>query len=878
MSGPTGGSRAILRLAWRDAARSPVRSALVIVLIALPVLGVVAATVVLNTVNVASDEVLERRLGAADALVIAEASPVVQVFDPEPFGYTQIGGPIRPLTPEGIARSLRRGAGDLEALETRRSFVQLRSDRGAVDVEVAELDLTHPLAEGLFRLTDGRWPEAGEELVVNAALADRGFAIGDRVEVLDGTRVRVVGVAESTARRADLIAAGPLGVTGVVGEDQAGASGSRWLVGGGPVSWQDVLALNKAGGVVVSRRVLTDPPPDSALPGPARDLVEQADSAVLAVTVLVAVMVLIEVVLLAGPAFAVGARRQARSLALMSAAGGTARQSQAVVLGSALVLGGLAVAGGAVGGIGAAWAALPLVQARIGTWLGPFEVVGWQVALVAGCGLLSALLAAGVPARIAAHADVVAVLAGRRGQTRVGMVSPLLGLIVMGAAVAGAAWGSATGGRAGVYAIAGAAIASVLGMTMLVPVVVAGVGRAARRLPLPLRYAARDAARHRTRTVPAVAAVAATVAGVVALGIANASSVAEAEATYEPRLAHGHGLVDAPGADARTWSRLAALVAEQTHREPEPILGIDGWYDAEPAVPDFRWPKGVDDPWTGVEMPGRASLVGDSVPGVLAGLDDGARAAAEDALAEGRVVLFAEAPADPARVRVVVHRQDERRTRTEVDATFVPFRGMRAPATSLIPPSVAEDLGLEPRRVGLVVDGGLTPEEAERIDEAVAGLHDGASFYVERGFQRSDLELAAYWILGILGGVLMLGGTLSATFLALSDARADLATLSAVGAEPRTRRAVAASYALMVGLTGALLGAAVGFIPGVAIAKPLTGNGWLGVDVNGEELPDYFLAIPWPMIAGLVVALPLLTALVVGLATRSRLPLVARLD
>ena len=68
----------------------------------------------------------------------------------------------------------------------------------------------------------------------------------------------------------------------------------------------------------------------------------------------------------------------------------------------------------------------------------------------------------------------------------------------------------------------------------------------------------------------------------------------------------------------------------------------------------------------------------------------------------------------------------------------------------------------------------------------------------------------------------MLGGTLTATFLALSDARPDLATLSAVGASPRTRRGVAAAYAVVVGLVGAVLGAAVGFIPGIAVTWPLT--------------------------------------------------------
>lgn len=39
-----------------------------------------------------------------------------------------------------------------------------------------------------------------------------------------------------------------------------------------------------------------------------------------------------------------------------------------------------------------------------------------------------------------------------------------------------------------------------------------------------------------------------------------------------------------------------------------------------------------------------------------------------------------------------------------------------------------------------------------------------------------------------------------------------------------------------------------------------------------------FLDVPWLLIGTLVLALPLVTAAVVGLATRSRLPLVARIN
>ena len=156
--------------------------------------------------------------------------------------------------------------------------------------------------------------------------------------------------------------------------------------------------------------------------------------------------------------------------------------------------------------------------------------------------------------------------------------------------------------------------------------------------------------------------------------------------------------------------------------------------------------------------------------------------------------------------------------------------------------------------------------------------------YVERGYQPDDATVIAQLVLIVLGGVLMLGGTLTATFLALSDARPDLATLSAVGASPRTRRGVAAAYAVVVGVVGAVLGAAVGFIPGIAVTWPLTsqssqtctgppGGGAFTCVASGP-----FLDVPWLMVIGLVVVLPPLTALVVGLFARSRLPLVARLD
>ncbi len=138
----------------------------------------------------------------------------------------------------------------------------------------------------------------------------------------------------------------------------------------------------------------------------------------------------------------------------------------------------------------------------------------------------------------------------------------------------------------------------------------------------------------------------------------------------------------------------------------------------------------------------------------------------------------------------------------------------------------------------------------------MTGISPVSYVAVERGFQDNSTRIVLL-LLGCVGGILVLGGTLTATFLALSDARPDFATMSAVGAAPRTRRFVAASYAATIGLVGAVLGAAVGFVPGIAITYPLTGTSWLpagSTGADGSVLPDHFIDIPWLLVGGLVLA------------------------
>lgn len=870
-----------LRMAWRDARRSRARSILVLVMIALPVLGVTAADVIIQTADVSGTEALDRRLGTADARITVQTGggEVVQGADPaEESGSFGGGRKKQTLDAPGIAEVL---GGDVRLIEWREDVREVTTDKGTADVEVDVLDLRDPLAEGIFRLEAGALPAADDEVVVNNDLAGRGFEVGDPIEIGGAGTFTVVGIGESTSYRGYPQLVGP-------SPELAPDRGTRtWLVDAGPdgsgeVDWAEVRALNVLGAAVLSRAVMHDPPSEAELPPEAQDFGGQVDQAVIAVAALVVVMALIEVVLLAGPAFAVGARRQARNLALIAASGGTPRQARRVVLASAVVLGGLGALLGVVSGIGIAAALLPVVQRFDGSWFGPFDVPWPHLLGIAGFGLLSAFLAAVVPAWLASRQDVVAVLAGRRGDRPAGPRSPLLGALLLGLGVVMSVYGAmATGGE---FLIAAGAIPTVLGMVLLVPLVLTALAGVSRRLPLTMRYAVRDAARHRTRTVPAVAAVAATVAGVVALGIANASDGKQSEASYTPALPIGQAAVTAYGAAPSEWDQFRAVLAREL--PPATVEEVHGVGEdlgrGRFRTLNFR-AGGEHVLLDGYSSPlGSSVLVSDRATElVLPGLSAADRARAEDALAAGGAVVYARTDpgADDVQIRVIEHGRAGRGERVgsaEMPAVFVEPPYWMAPGQGVLSTAAARELGTPPELVSLAVRGGVTEAEERDVQEALSAVSQDVGFYVERGYAADSDTVILLLVLGGLGGLLMLGGTLTATFLALSDARPDLATLAAVGASPRTRRGVAASYAVVVGLVGAVLGAAVGFVPGIAASYPLTAQTW--VPDPDDTLPGHYLDVPWLLIVPLVLGLPLLTALIVGLTARSRLPLAARVD
>lgn len=851
MSGWAGAVRA----ARRTARRNPGRTALVMTLIALPVAVVVAGDTLARTGSITPKEALPHVIGHADALI--QSSSVGTEVEQDPTMTTrscECPADQKPHSTAAVLALLPKGSrlvGDAEA----EANVSYRD--GLVPTTTREIDLADPATAGLYEVSSGRLPTGKDEVAVSPLLVRRGFGLGTSLPVRD-QHPKVVGVLHLDLRRlvnTDALAVGSPGSLGI-------RHTTQWLaVVPGGLSWKQVLALNHQGLFVMSRKVVDNPPPRSQVPNglsPSGGGPGQRTFLALVVTLAV-----VQVVLLAAPAFAVGARRQRRELAMIGATGGAPKHVRRFVLAQGVVLGGVAGLLGAALGVVLGIALRPTLS-LVNETAGPLEISWRDTAVAAAVGMVSAVLAALVPALVAGRQDVLVGLTGRRGSTGRSLTTLVAGVVALAVGVVGCV--SAAKPSAGTYTIVYAALPTVLGAALLAPTVIALVSRRVGALPFSMRFALRDAARSRGRTAAAAAAVTATVAGAVSLGIGGASDSLQGRSTYESPLAKGTAIVSGLSGGARQVAVAHDVLARRLPTTR--LVDVSGL------------PYGVIqvvNPKNGLPMlqSSGGAVDADVLVGV-SGLDllhlpaaDLQRARAGLA-STGAVVLVSDGSAGP--VRFDRHTPDDDGpplATTEVSAYVQPFHGT-APVSAVITPALASRLGIPWHPVGIFVDGTMSKDLESRINEELSAR--GAGFvHVERGWQGSSNQRLALLVVGITAALLVLGGTLSASLLALADAKPDFGTLMAVGAPPAVRRRVAASYAAVVGLLGSLLGAVAGFAPGIAVSYPLTRG-------NATGYPSHYLDIPWTLVLGLCLGVPAVAALGAAVLTRSRLPLAARVE
>jgi len=580
---------------------------------------------------------------------------------------------------------------------------------------------------------------------------------------------------------------------------------------------------------------------------------------------------LVAAVLMASAAVTIATRRQLRALGLLAAAGAGGRQLGVVVVLQAATLGLAGALAGIPAGLLLARALLPRLAQAIHLPMyefygavPPLLVVPARLLLAAGLGLLTAVVAALVPAVRAARLPVTAALAAqqpaarhRRWLTIVGIVLVLvgLGLVVLQIWLVGSPWQPWVG--------VASVVAVLVGFAALSRALVALVGRTARWLPATGRLAVRDLARHPTRSAAAVAAVTAGLALPMLLGTQAAQSAAS-ERAYAPReLRADQVLADSPAATGEVIKLLPG--ARQA-----PFTTAKDTGGGEVTV---HGPV-IDHEYSGVANQNPA--IGDQELLVAMG---GQQAAA--AFAGGAVVAFGTNLVPDGQVTLAITDPPRPARRIRVPAVEVitgAYMGQTLPSF-VISRQTAQRLGLPglttPPRYLIRAARPLSDAHRDQL-RALQTRSPAISItwaepdphlpFQEQGMRSILLALLA------VAGMIALGSVAAACALALSEARPDLTTLGQLGATPAMTRRLMAAQAWLLATLGALLAAAISLGPAVVqtVASSQV-RPRLAIPLG----PSAF-AVPWTVLAVVTVGIPALATAAASLLGRSPAPLTPR--
>jgi len=805
-----------VRLAWREVRRRPGRTALVCLLVALPVFAMAAASVVYRTADETSAESFERMAGRADAfLLVDRAAPTDEELDA--------------VLPPGS--TWRRGA------YATREVVGGPERRG---MAVVGLDLRDPLFEGIAELVEGRAPSASGEIALDPrSAAAFGVGVGDRLELRrpestwtvtglfrqrDSLRGAWLVVAPTEM---DVFRSAPDAFDGPGRElvfvdlpDGAGAQDRRdaflalrsW-------GWPEIPELGGGGSGVDDRAMVWG---------------WVAGALALAATGIVV-----------AAAFATSARRQLVMIGQLAANGADPRLIRRTLGLQGLWSGLLGSGAGVLVALAALAPGRPLAELVVNRRLGAWDVSVLDLAVIITTGAIAGFVAALVPARSASRVPVLAALAGRRplGSVPTGL-APLglslfgVGLLLLGIVSTAVSRSDGPGNGDVLAAVAVLGGLGVLGgMCCTTPFLVAGLGRVATSAGGTWRLAARSLARTRTRSSAVVTSIAVTVA-------AAAVTVTLVETLQAQEERNDQGLGSPPpdvvvihGVDPGDATAQAALadVLEVTDGTATRLFVVDG---RTPSVGGERVLQlTVADPVVvdllDLSAPDRSALAEQGVltwgagpPGGCVTVTvtvDGAQVPVEAAVAREDIPVQAALGFMPGLITA------DRLTELGVVAATGPLV-VRSPA----------DLSVEQLRALQVLAYGHrgSKQTLTLTLPAIPG---------DDGIPAGTLQLAA----SLVALAFTLGVVATGLGLAAAESRDERDVLLAVGARPSILRGVAGRKATWLAAAGVLVGIPTGLVP-------------LSVVLQASDTTDAVVAVPWLTLAAFAAGIPLLAGIVTG--------------
>ena len=920
-----------LRIARRSSARSPGRSALIVALVALPVAGMAAIALIIPSTVATTAEHLAVTLGHTQAQI--QLSMPGRSIQQDPFSMMSrgsIGEETEPVELRALFPV------DTRMIPVFPTSVTAKTHSGVAVLNAVEGETWDPSMAGHYDVTAGQTPQNTNEVMVSAAMLDRlGLSLGDEAELLAPVKKTVTVVGELDDRTQPSSGQTLFGFPGTFGGDTGAENnpGAYTYLPDTIVDWAQVQKLNEHGIVALSRDVFENPPP-AAAPLAVSDV--NALGTWIVVAGLIMGFGLLEVMLLAGAAFAVGARAQERSLATVASVGSNRSAIFSIIAANGVVLGALGGIAGVGVGIGAGSVFMLLTDDGSATMYFGYHL--WWPAMI-GIAIFAIVIGwagAVVPAIRASKLDVIAALRGARRRSNPSKRRPIIGIIavlvgisitliggILNIVLADQGFLDSAGvlyGALFAMLLSGPIVAQ-LGLLLCSGLVLRLLARLLSKKGVAARLASRDAARNTGRSIPALAVIMTTVfAAVFAMTMMTSNETTnrdnyqystmpgqvrltlnyrDQETRTDTTFAKPDAFVAAARASVNV-DTVRTLKSVADPRRPESLDTQLSDTEAAQLVPALALPpanrcsaisawdgpltnqaarkamKEMEADWrcqhsfvtSGIVAFGGQDhiMVGDETDLALV-LGSEPTQAAKDALASGEAVsLYPEYLAD-GKVTMAwwtaaswqeSYREDHFGEGMGDAAKSVSINAVVNEAALpinfgiFISEQTAQNLGLDyADSIVLASTTSLpTDSQTDALNAAIDTLIQQPGQYwaeVERGPTTASDALS--WGLLGLSALIAVGAAAVAIGLARFDGRRDQATLAAVGSSPRVQRGFGFWQAMMIAGTGAVLGAAIGLIPPIALTLPGSGTSfaapWLLIITIAILLPFAIACVSW---------------------------------